>query len=61
MINEHKGVHKSYGIHWDDALDIQDGGYTISRNSFIAVLILTFSFMGACSLVIWDIIPPVFN
>lgn len=60
MHNPHKGVHKSYGFEWKDALDIRDGGQTLARRSFIAMMVLTFGFMGASCLVIFDIIPKVF-
>jgi len=59
MHNPHKGVHKSYGFEWKDALDIRDGGETLARRSFIAMMILTFGFMAASCLVIFDVFPQV--
>ena len=59
MHNDHKGIHKSYGFEWKDAVDIRDGGETLAFRSFIMLLVMSFGFIGASCLVIFDIFPKV--
>ena len=59
MINEDKGLLKSYGVEWKDAIDIQDGGHTIAYRSFLMLLLLSLGFIGGSCLVIFDWFPQV--
>lgn len=59
MHNDHKGIHKSYGFEWKDAVDIRDGGETLAFRSFIMLLVMSIGFIGASCLVIFDIFPKV--
>lgn len=52
MINDHKGIHKSYGFEWLDILENNDADETAKR-TFIMCMVLFFSFMLACSLIIF--------
>lgn len=52
MINDHKGVHKSYGLEWLDILELNDADETAKR-TFIMCMVLFFSFMIDSSLVIF--------
>jgi hypothetical protein len=56
MINEHKGVHKSYGVSWTDILELNDADEMAWRST-IMLLGICGLFCVACSLVIFDIIP----
>ena len=48
MKNPHKGVHKSYGIHWTDILELNDAEEMAKRPAILIGLIC-FGFMGAAS------------
>lgn len=59
MHNPHKGIHKSYGFQWKDAVDMRDGGETLAFRSFIMLLVMSSAFMAASCLVIFDVFPQV--
>ena len=44
--NPHEGVHKSYGIHWIDILELNDAGEMAKQFAVLAGLIW-FGFVGA--------------
>ena len=48
MKNPHKGVHKSYGIHWTDILELNDAE-EMAKRSAIFIGLICFKFMGAAS------------
>ena len=48
MKNPHKGVHKSYGVHWTDILELNDAE-EMAKRSAILVGLICFGFMGAAS------------
>ena len=48
MKNTHKGVHKSYGIHWTDILELNDVE-EMAKRSAILVGLVCFGLMGATS------------
>ena len=48
MKNPHKGVHKSYGVHWTDILELNDAE-EMAKRSAILVGSICFGFMGAAS------------
>ena len=48
MKNPHKGVHKSYGIHWTDILELNDAE-EMAKRSAILIGLICFGFMGAAS------------
>ena len=39
MKNPHKGVHKSYGIHWTDILELNDAEEMAKRSAILIGLI----------------------
>ena len=48
MKNPHKGVHKSYGVHWTDILELNDAE-EMAKRSAILIGLICFGFMGAAS------------
>ena len=48
MKNPHKGVHKSYGIHWTDILELNDAE-EMAKRSAILIGLICFGFTGAAS------------
>jgi hypothetical protein len=52
-------THKSYGVEWKDAIDMNDGGHTIAYRSFLMILLLSLGFIGGACLVIFDWFPVV--
>ena len=48
MKNPHKGVHKSYGVHWTDILELNDAEEMAKRSAILIGLICS-GFMGAAS------------
>ena len=52
-------VHKSDGVEWKDAIDMNDGGHAIAYRSFLMILLLSSGFIGGACLVIFDWFPVV--
>ena len=52
MKNPHKGVHKSYGIHWTDILELNDAE-EMAKRSAILIGLICLAFMGATSFMLF--------
>lgn len=50
--NPHEGVHKSYGIHWIDILELNDAG-EMAKQSAVLVGLICFGFAGATSFMLF--------
>ena len=50
--NPHEGVHKSYGIHWIDILELNDAG-EMAKQSAVLVGLICFGFVGATSFMLF--------
>jgi hypothetical protein len=50
--NSYEGVHKSYGIHWIDILELNDAG-EMAKQSAVLVGLIYFGFMGATSFMLF--------
>ena len=50
--NPHKGVHKSYGIHWINILELNDAG-EMAKQSAVLVGLICFGFVGATSFILF--------
>ena len=50
--NPHEGVHKSYGIHWIDILELNDAG-EMAKQSAVLVGLICFGFVGATSFILF--------
>ena len=48
----HKGVHKLYGLHWIDILELNDVG-EMAKRSAVLVGLICFGFMGATSFILF--------
>ena len=48
----HKSVHKSYGIHWIDILELNDAG-EMAKQSAVLVGLICFGFVGATSFILF--------
>ena len=50
--NPHEGVHKSYGIHWIDILELNNAG-EMAKQSAVLVGLICFGFVGATSFILF--------
>jgi len=48
----HKSVHKSYGIHWIDILELNDAG-EMAKQSAVLVGLICFGSVGATSFILF--------
>ena len=48
----HESVHKSYGIHWIDILELNDAG-EMAKQSTVLVGLICFGFVGATSFMLF--------
>ena len=52
MKNLHKGVHKLYGLHWIDILELNDVG-EMAKRSAVLVGLICFGFIGATNFILF--------